>query len=81
MHTLNPIYVQQMVDAVRLDVERDVARRQMLGDMPKSSFVAKSRRIVGASFIGAGKFIQGRPKAEAHVDPCASSHSALKLAR
>ena len=78
---MNPIYIQQMVDSIRRDIDRDVARRQMLGDMPKSSFVVTSRRVVGASFIGAGKFIQGRPKAEAHVDPCASSHSALKLAR
>jgi hypothetical protein len=67
MHNLNPIYVKQMIDAVRTDIEGDIARRDMVGVRPKSSFVANSRRVIGASFIGAGKFIQGRPKAEAHV--------------
>jgi hypothetical protein len=52
----------------------------MFAGMPKSGFVANSRRVVGASFIGAGKFIQGRPKVEAQIDPCASSN-ALNLAR
>jgi len=83
MHNLNPVYVQQMVDSIRRDIERDVARRQMIAQLPKSSFVAGSRRAIGASIIGVGKFIQGRPKAEAQIeiDPCAPSHSALKLAR
>jgi len=80
MHNLNPIYVQQMVDSIRRDMERDAARRAMFAGMPKSGFVANSRRVVGASFIGAGKFIQGRPKVEAQIDPCASSN-ALNLAR
>jgi hypothetical protein len=83
MQTLNSVYVQQMVESIRRDIERDVARRQMIAQLPKSSFVAGSRRVIGASFIGAGKFIQGRPKAVAQIeiDPCAPSHSALKLAR
>jgi hypothetical protein len=29
--------------------------------------------VIGASFIDAGKFIQGRPKAKAKVDACAPS--------
>jgi hypothetical protein len=57
MHNLNPVYVQQMVDSIRRDMERDAARRAMFASMPKSSFVAGSRRVIGASFIGAGKFI------------------------
>jgi hypothetical protein len=83
MHNLNPVYVQQMVDSIRRDIERDVARRAMVAGLPKSGFVAGSRRVLGASFIGAGKFIQGRQKVEAQIDidPCAPSHSALKLAR
>ena len=79
---MNQIYVQHMVDAVRNEIERHAARQAMLADMPKSSFVANARRVIGASFIGAGQFIQGRSKAEAKgdIDPGASP-SALELAR
>jgi hypothetical protein len=78
MNSLNSIYVQHMVDAVRNEIERHAARQAMLADLPKSSFVAKARRVIGASFIGAGRFIQGRPKAKAKgdLDP-----AALELAR
>jgi hypothetical protein len=81
MQNLNPVFVQQMVDSIRLDMERDAVRRAMIAELPKSSFVANSRRRLGASFIGAGKLIQGRPKAQPQIDPCASCDSALNLAR
>jgi hypothetical protein len=79
MHTLNAIYAQQMVEAIRLDMERDRAGREIHASLPKSSFVASSRRIIGSVVIGTGKFIQGRPKAEMGVDPSLSSKSALEL--
>jgi len=71
MHTLNAIHIHQMVDAIRLEHEQ--ARREMLAELPRCSFVARSRRLIGASFIGAGKLIQGRSQAEQAIEPSCSS--------
>jgi hypothetical protein len=73
MHTLNAIHIHQMVDAIRLEHEREQARREMLAGLPRCSFVARSRRLIGASFIGVGKLIQGRSQAEQAIELSCSS--------
>jgi hypothetical protein len=72
MHSLNGIYVQQMVETIQRDMEREHVRRQLAAGLPKSSFAASIRRVLGATFIGAGTVILGRPKAEPQAESSAS---------
>jgi hypothetical protein len=61
MDKLNAIFIQQMVDSIRSDNERNQARGEMIAEMPtKPGLVARSRQAIGVSFISTGKFIQGR---------------------
>jgi hypothetical protein len=62
-----------MVEAVRLDAEREHARRLHMAGLPKSGFAAGVRRLIGASFIGVGNVIQGSSKADAQAEAGASS--------
>jgi hypothetical protein len=70
MDKLNPIYIQQMVAEGQRDIERLAARQQRFASLPKKpSFMARSRQAMGASLIGAGRFIQGRSHGEQQVEP------------
>jgi hypothetical protein len=79
MNSLHAIYVDQMVRAIRQEQERESARRELIASLPSESFVAKSRRIVGASVIGAGKVIQG--EAEGRIEFGSGYEAPLKPAR
>ena len=81
MNSLNQIYVDQMVRVVRQEVERERVRREQLAELKSEGFVVRFRRFVGASFIGVGKVIQGRPKVEAQIDLDPTRELPLKLAR
>jgi len=81
MNSLNQIYVDQMVRALRQEVERERVRREQLANFESEGFVAKSRRFVGASVIGVGEVIQGRQKAEPQIELEAVSDLPLKLAQ
>jgi hypothetical protein len=78
MHTMNGIYAQQMVEAIRLDQEREQARRELEAGLPRASFIDRLRRLIGPSFIAAGRLIQGRSQPEHAIDP---SHESFESAR
>jgi hypothetical protein len=73
MHTLNAIHVQDMVKVIRLEMEQEQARRELMAIPRKPSIIARSRRSVGASFIASGKLIQGRSQAKRVGDSGRSS--------
>jgi hypothetical protein len=58
---LNANSIQQMVNSIRRGDEHHQVRFEMIAGLPaKSGLVARARRVIGASFIDAGKFIQGQ---------------------
>jgi hypothetical protein len=78
---MNGIYVDQLVRVIRQEQERESARRELMASLQVESFVAKSRRIVGASVIGAGKVIQGRQASESRLEIGSGYEAPLKPAR
>jgi len=78
MHTLNANHVQDMVEVIRLEMEQEQFRRELMAKPPKLSFIARSRRSIGASVIAAGKLIQGRSHGAQAIEP---KHSAFETAR
>ncbi|MFL5758398.1 MAG: hypothetical protein ACJ789_01595 [Thermomicrobiales bacterium] len=81
MNVLNSIHVDQMVRVIREEQERENARREQLANLELEGIVAKSRRVIGASFIGAGKLIQGQREVEIDLDFGPTPDIPLNLAR
>jgi hypothetical protein len=59
---LNPIQFEQMVMAVRSDIDREVVRQSRIVTVPKTVRVTDIRRVVSAWMVGGRMFFRRPPK-------------------
>jgi hypothetical protein len=77
---LNPIQFEQMVMAVRGDMECAAVLQNRFVAIPNSGRVTGIRQVISELRISVGTFIQSRQKAEPIVESCSCCHVSSNLA-